>query len=254
MQFSKTHEGAFAGVANEVTGWTDSKYNDIDLFFHLKAKNKALLEENARLHNMLLSNFNGPDSNAIAHIDTLMKDTLGRVREFIWLPAKVVNSYYSEENNYIMLQRGAAQGVEKDMAVVSPEGIVGKVVMVSENYSKAMSLLHHNNKVSCMLKKGNYNGMLEWDGKSPDELLLSNISRSADVKKGDTVLTSTLSGNFPPGIMVGKIVNISGDAASNFYTLRVKPATNFYTLQYAYLIGNSYWKEQKKLQDSTLKR
>jgi rod shape-determining protein MreC len=225
----------------------------VDLFFHLKQKNQALMEENARLHNLLPANFQGADTGLVAFTDTLFRDTLGRVRKFMWMPARVVNSYYSEENNYIMLERGARQGVKADMAVVSPEGIVGRVIMVSDNYAKVMSLLHHSSRTSCMTKRGNYEGNLEWDGRSPDELLLTNISKTAEVKKGDTIVTSFRSGNFPPGLMVGTVTKIATDQASNFNRLTLKPATNFYTLQYAYLVYNYNWEEQKKLQDSTFK-
>ncbi len=97
------------------------------------------------------------------------------------------------------------------MAVVGPNGVVGTVVEVGDNFSRVMSLLHRNSKVSSMLKKGNISGSVEWDGKDPQYLTLRNIPKSAPVLKGDTVLTSTYSANFPSHLMVGTVAAIMAD-------------------------------------------
>jgi rod shape-determining protein MreC len=139
------------------------------------------------------------------------------------------------------------------MGVISAQGIVGKVILVSDNYSRVMSLLNHNSKVSAMMKKGFYTGLADWDGKDPRYLTLHNIPKSAKVIMGDTVLTSNFSGSFPPGIMVGTVASIQGDPASGFYELKVKTATDFFSLQYAYLVDNMMWAEQKELEAKTPK-
>ncbi len=253
VNYNKTYQAVFANTANEVTGRIDKQYNDVQYFFHLKETNRQLAEENVRLRNQLLENFRGADTGKIKHIDSTLRDTLGRLRIYTWLPAKVVSSSVSEENNYLTLLRGKNQGVVPDMAVVGPDGIVGKVILVSDNFSRVMSLLHHNSKVSAMLKKGGYNGIVEWDGKSSHYIIMKGISKSAAVQKGDTVLTSNLSGNFPPGLMVGTVAEVQASQESNFYTLKVKSATNFFNLQYAYLVENKMYQEQKKLEAQTPK-
>jgi rod shape-determining protein MreC len=135
------------------------------------------------------------------------------------------------------------------MAAISPDGsIVGVVVEVNDNYSKIMSLLHRNSKVSAMLKRDKIAGSIEWEGADPYTLVLKNISKSAAPKIGDTVLTSPYSSNFPPQLMVGKVMNIVKDPSSNFLTLNVKAATNFFNLEYVYLIENRRMDEQKQLE------
>ncbi|GGH77466.1 rod shape-determining protein MreC [Filimonas zeae] len=248
VRYNKTYEAVFANSATEITGRVDNQYNKVEYFFHLKKTNKQLSEENARLRNMLATNYIGPEVSTLHHLDTTFRDTTGKVRIFSWLPAKVVNNSFSEENNYLTLYRGEKQGVEKDMAVTGPDGIVGKVVLVSSNYCRVMSLLNRNSKVSAMLKKELYTGAVEWDGADPRFVTLKNIPKSAKVVKGDTVLTSNLSGNYPPGLMIGTVELVQSEQASNFYTMKVKTATNFFNLQYAYLIQNETWKEQKALE------
>lgn len=193
------------------------------------------------------------DTSKVTFIDTLFRDTSGRSRKFTWLPAKVINNTVSLQQNYLTLHRGLLQGVKKDMAVIGPQGVVGTVIDISDNYSRVMSLLHRNSKVSSMLKKGNIPGSVEWDGKDPRYLTFRNIPKSIPVAKGDTVVTSTYSANFPPNIMVGTVVEILKEASSNFFIIRLKTATNFYNLEYINLVENVQWGEQSRLEAAAVK-
>ena len=73
------------------------------------------------------------------------------------------------------LHRGSKQGVSVNMAVVGPQGVIGKVVDVSPNMSVVMSLLHRKNSVVALLKKGSGYGEVIWDGKDPRYVTLINI-------------------------------------------------------------------------------
>lgn len=252
--YNKTHQAFFGNIANEVTGAISKRYNDVEYYFQLKKTNEQLAAENASLKNMLRTSFESADTANINYTDSIAKDTLG-VRKFNFLVAKVVNNSVTQENNYITLHRGANQGVKINMGVIGPDGIVGKVILVSDNYSRVMSLLNRKSKVSAMTKKGLYTGELDWDGKDPNYLTLHGIPKSAKVQKGDTVLTSNISQrlSFPPGIMVGKVEAIIADPASNFLNLKVRSSTNFFTLQYVYLADNLQWEEQQQLEAKTPK-
>ncbi|MCW3106712.1 MAG: rod shape-determining protein MreC [Segetibacter sp.] len=253
VKYNETHQAAYAGVANEVTGRINEQYNKVQNYFHLKENNRLLLEENTRLKNLLGVNFEDGDSSRLVVLDSLVRDTLGHQRKYFWLPAKVINNTVSQQMNYLTLHRGTNQGVKKDMAVVGPQGVVGTVIDVSENYSRVMSLLHRNSKVSSMLKKSRIVGTVEWDGKDPHYLTLRNIPKSTTVAKGDSVVTSSYSANFPSDLMVGTIDEISKDPISNFYIIRLKTATNFYSLEYVNLVENVQWDEQRRLEAAPVK-
>lgn len=253
VKFNQTHEAAYANVANEVTGAFNAQYNTVQYYFHLKETNRRLQEENTRLKNMLSSNFESPDSTRKSVLDTLVRDTLGKVRKFVWLPAKVISNTVSSQLNFLTLHRGSLQGVKKDMAVIGPDGVVGTVIDVSENYSRVMSLLNKYSKVSSMLKKGNTPGSVEWDGQDPRFVTLRNIPKSVKVIRGDSVLTSNYSANFPPHIMVGTVDEVSADPSSNFFTIRVKTSTNFYNIQFVNLVENIQWEEQRRLEAAPIK-
>lgn len=253
VNFNKTHQAVYAGVANEITGSINGRYNKVQNFFHLQENNQLLLEENTRLKNLLGINFETPDTTRLHVLDSLYRDTTGKMRKFIWLPAKVVNNSISLQTNYITLHRGSAQGVSKDMAVVGPQGIVGIVVDVSNNYAKVMSVLHVNNKVSAMLKKNFITGIVDWDGKDPRYITLNKIPKTTNVAKGDTVVTSRYSSIFPPNIMVGTVEEVKKDPVNNYFNIKLKTATNFYTLEYVNLVENVQLIEQKKLEETAVK-
>ncbi len=250
---SKTHEAFFSAAFNEATGNLNHRYSNLRSYFSLKETNKQLAEENSRLRNMLAANFQAPDSSRKMFADTLVRDSLGRYRKFTYLPARVIGNTVTMQTNFVTLERGALQGVKKGMAVIGSEGIVGVVVETSNNISRVMSLLHRNSKVSAMLKKDNYSGSIEWDGVNPSYLLFKNVSKSAKVNKGDTVLTSNYSANFPSHLMIGTVASINSDPSSNFYLIRVKTATNFFNLQYVNVIANARYAEQVALENTSLK-
>lgn len=253
INYNQTYNVVFSNVANETTGSVGLQLSKVTDYFRLKKTNEALAAENAQLRGLLKTSFEGPDTSSVLKIDSLLKDTAGRVREFQFLPAKVVNNDVSDQNNYITLYRGRKQGVKTDMGVIGPQGIVGKVILVSDNFCRVMSVLNRNTKVSAMTKRDSTNGLIDWDGKDPRYITLHNVPKSAKVKVGDSIITSNLSGSYPSGIMIGTIATVAGDPGSGFYELKIKTSTDFYSLQYAYLVDNMMWTEQKNLEEKTPK-
>jgi rod shape-determining protein MreC len=254
FRYNKYHEAAFMNVAGEFTGTINQRYSKVEYYFRLKEINEQLAAENGRLNQLRRENFERPDGNEKAILDTVQTDSLREIRKYTWLGAKVVGSTVNTQVNFITIHRGFLQDVRPNMGVVSPQGIVGTVVNVSDNYASVMTLLHRQYKVVVKLKNGGERGTVEWDGVSPMVVTLKDIPKSAKLQKGDTVVTSPTSSLFPGNLMVGTIAEIVGDESSNFYTLKVKPGTNFFNIEYVYVIANSQFVEQKRLEDSTRKK
>ncbi len=254
FRYNKYHEAAFMNVACEVTGTINSRYSNVEYYFRLKKINEQLAAENARLNQLTKDNFEVPDVNRLTVLDTLTNDSLRVITKYEWLGARVVGSTVNTQTNYLTIHRGAMQGVRPNMGVVSPQGIVGTVVNVSDNYASVMTLLHRQFKVVVKIRNGGERGTIEWDGLSPLFVTLKDIPKSAKLKKGDSVVTSPTSSLFPGNIMAGTIAEILDDNSSNFYTLKLKPSTNFFNIEYVYVIANAQLSEQKKLEDSTRKK
>ncbi|MCZ2458662.1 MAG: rod shape-determining protein MreC [Chitinophagales bacterium] len=255
FRYNRFHRAQFLGIATEITGRINTQYNKVEDYFSLKQENKRLHHLNDSLLNLLQSNFVRPDSGVTLVKDTIPYDTLGHYRRYLYRDASVVYNTVSSQKNYFQINRGSIRGIKDNMAVISSDGYpVGIIVNVSDNFSEAMSLLHVQNTVNASLKKGGEFGTLQWDGKDPRYLTLKNIPKSADVKKGDTVLTSTYSYNFPPGYIIGTVAGISIDNVTGFFTLKVKTAADFFSLQKVHVIENLQYDEQVQLFNDTKKK
>lgn len=253
FRYNRFHQAAFMGVSGELTGRVSQQYNTVEYYFNLKKTNEELVAENTRLRNMLRQDFSAPDTSSQLVIDSIRVDSIEQFRRYLYLPAKVVGNNVMSQTNYITIARGSAQGVERDMAVVSPSGVVGTVVNVSRNMASVMSLLHRQSGVSASLARTGETGTVEWDGRDPQFITLKNIPRSAQVKVGDTIVTSKYS-TFPPNQPVGYVAQILAEQSSNFYSLRLRPATNFFNVQFVYVVNNLQRQEQDSLEKATLKR
>ncbi len=252
--YNRFHEAAFNSVAGEITGKISARQTNITDYFKLKKTNEQLNNENARLRSLLTQNYQGPDSTSKVVIDSIKVDSLLSIQRFDYLPAKVVGSFVSMQNNYLLIHRGTNQGVRKDWGVIGPAGVVGRIVDVSPNHATVMSVLHRSFKVNCQLKNSGNNGGVYWDGANPSYIFMKDVPKSDSVKKGDTVLTSQLSDIYPPGIMVGTVAEVINDKTSSFYSLKLKTATNFYNVQFVTVIHDIQKEERIQLEQAIKKQ
>jgi rod shape-determining protein MreC len=237
--YNSYHQALASNFMNEVTGTINARFNKVDYFFQLGKTNELLVKTNEQLRNQLKENFEKQDSSTKIVDETPFNDTTGRQRKWHYLLAKVVSNSVSAQNNFIVLQRGAAQQLTKDAGVVDlNNGVVGIVTDVSENFAVVMSLLHKDSKISVKLKKGGEVGQVIWDGKDPNRLSLVDIRKSAQVAKGDTVYSSGFTSTFPYGLLVGTVEDILQDKSTNNFIIHLKSSVNFYNLQYVYAIEN----------------
>lgn len=231
----------FLNSAGVVTGGIYGTYFKFSEYINLGKVNEDLKAENARLHEQLQRFETGYVLNQE------VCDTNG-VLIYEYIPAKAINFSTTRINNYITLNRGSNSGIEKDMGVVTPEGIVGIVNKVSPNFSTAMSILHKDCRVSVKIKRFNYPGTLQWNGGSPNEAELIGIPGHLPLVKGDSVLTSGFSAIFPENLPVGVIEDFYLEQGSSFYTVIVRLTGQHETLQFAYVVNNLYQKEQRELE------
>jgi rod shape-determining protein MreC len=143
--------------------------------------------------------------------------------------------------------------MKKDMGVIGPQGIVGRIVDVSANYAVVMSAISIQFKVKAKLKKTGENGTIEWDGTNTMYIQMRDIPKNTPVSKGDSILTSELSSIYPPNILVGTIDRVIVDNNSAFYTIKIKTATNFRNVQHVYVIDDLQRAERVKLEESIKK-
>ncbi|WP_317899700.1 rod shape-determining protein MreC [Aurantibacillus circumpalustris] len=211
-------------------------------YFSLKQENEKLARENSVLRNFLKANYAVLPMKEFVNNDTLYK------QQYSYINAKVVNSSVNKRRNYLTLNVGSEQGITQDMAVMASDGIVGIVTNASQNFSSAMSLLHKDMRVNCQLKKDGSYGPLIWDGLDYRYCLLTDIPTHSKITKGDTVITSELSGIFPEGIMVGTIESYERRRNESYYTAKVKLSADLKKVNHVYVIKNKFKNERDSIE------
>lgn len=206
-------------------------------YIGLKKENEALMSRMIFLQNELerytAVQPEPPDSaaNALAGIIN-RSDTMGNL--FVYSTAAVVKNSISTQHNFITIDKGARDGVEKDMALVHDGGVVGYVLDCSEKYAVAISMLNTNFRTSGKIKGEAYFGSIFWDGTSYNEVTFSEVPKYARLAVGDTIVTTSYSSIFPPELMIGTISEfelING----TYYQAKVKLKTNMGKLKYVTL-------------------
>jgi rod shape-determining protein MreC len=142
--------------------------------------------------------------------------------------AEIIGTSATSDFRAVTIDRGTSDGVRPDMAVISPGGAVGRVVMPSRHAAKVQLLVDRTAAVAVMVERSRAQGIAMGTGENA--LRLEYVSTSADIVKGDTVVTSGLDGIYPAGFVVGRIEEIERSGGT-FRSLRVRPAVDFSGLE-----------------------
>jgi len=161
--------------------------------------------------------------------------------------AHIVFNTTNKTHNYIIIDKGKKEGVVTDMAVLSPNGVVGVVSDVSENFSTVISLLNPNSRISAKIIPINQIGMVVWLDPDPSIAQVIDIPQHLMVSIGDSVVTSGYSDVFPKDILVGTVIEKYDNSNNTFLTIKIKLATDFRNLHNVYLISNLYKSELDSL-------
>lgn len=187
----------------------------------------------------------------LTHDTTLVeRQELEFLSQYSLIQAKVVSMTLNKADNFITIDKGRADGVEKDMGVACGNGVVGVVYLVSEHYAVVIPVLNvTSSRISCAIRGRGYFGYLQWYGGDPSVAYVEDVPRHARFKRGDWVETSGYSSIFPSGVLVGKIESIYNSADGLSYRLKVRLATDFGCLRDVCVIGDKNIGERLRLME-----
>lgn len=229
--------------SNEVIGKAYQQVDYLTGYLDLKETNEILAHENATLRALLKS------SNYDDHlVSDIARDT-SQQAQYAYIQARVISNSVNQKNNYLTVNRGSRHGVKKGMGVISPRGIVGIVLNVSPNFSTIQSLLHSDTRISASLANSQAFGSLVWGPQAhdPKKALLRDIPNHVKVAKDEQVITSGYS-LFPPGIVIGTVLETGITGGSSFLDISVKLNNDFSTLRYVYIIIDQFAEEKAALE------
>ncbi|MEH7463754.1 rod shape-determining protein MreC [Bacillus thuringiensis] len=161
-----------------------------------------------------------------------LRDILGKkdtLSDFKPIQATVIARNPDKWNDLIGIDKGAQQGIQKDAAVITSKGLIGKVKSVSQFTStvELISSLNRTNRISAVVRgDSNVFGLIEGYDKEKQQLVFTKIPSGVKVEKDQTVVTSGLGGVFPDGLVIGQIVEVTADEYGLTQTAYIKPAAD----------------------------
>ncbi len=245
VQNQRYQAGQIKRIYNEVVGSLFGEYNNLTDYFNLRSNNIALASENAHLRSQIAQSFQVYDRKLLYVGDSVYK------QQYEYVHAKIISNSITKRNNHLMINKGANHGIQTGMAVISPNGVVGIVKVVSKNYSSILSLLHSDSKISAKIKRDNSSGSILWDGKTSEIAQMIDVPSHTKIEMGDTVITSSYSLAFPEGISIGIVENVRTQPGDNFHTLDIRLTTNFNAIDQVYVVKNLHKNELQTLKEQT---
>ncbi len=247
FQFNNFQGSVWFSTANSFVGHVNEWNSAVESFFTQAHNNEQLTMRNfyqerqlAQLRRLYKEATQQPDPKELQELEKL--------NQYQLIPAKVVTTEVHKNNNLMTINRGRAEGVEPGMGVVCGQGIVGVTFLCSDHYTVVIPVLNSaSSRISCTIRNRGYFGVLRWYGGESGYAYVEDIPRHARFKRGEWVETNGYSSIFPPGVLVGKIVEVYNSRDGLSYKLKVRLSTDFGILRDVLVINDKSIAERMRL-------
>jgi rod shape-determining protein MreC len=165
------------------------------------------------------------------------------------LAAHVISASPDSGSVVINIDRGSRDGIRRDMGVITPDGVVGKILAVYPDVSQVLVLGDKESGVGALLADTRTQGPVKGTGEP--QLTLDYISNDEKVSVGEAIVTSGEDRIFPKDLPVGTVVEATPDRKSPFMKIRVKPAAHLDRLEEVLVLLTRQELEPKKVADAT---
>lgn len=246
FQYNSYQGSAWFSSANAVTGKLYEWDANVETFFSLTKVNQELTQRNAYLE-LEVQKLSDSLVSVTKDSSIYHRDQFALLRNYRLIPAKVVANSVDKPGNLMTIDKGSADGIHKDMGVISGTGVVGIVYLVAEHYAIVIPVLNTKSNISCMIQNRGYFGYLRWKGGVSDLAYLEEVPRHAHFKLGDYVVTSGYSAVFPPGVRVGRILHVFNSADGLSYRVQLRLSTDFARLRDVCVIDDAAMKERLEI-------
>ena len=145
--------------------------------------------------------------------------------EHTMLPAEIIGRDPSGWFKTILVDKGSNDGIAKDTGVITPDGVVGRVIEVGLNSAKVLLLSDVNCYVDAVVKRTRTHGMVV--GRGENMCTLAYMLKTEDVALGDIIISSGINTIYPRGIIIGTVTKINRDRSGFFQSIEVQPAVDF---------------------------
>ena len=229
VQSHSYHQSKFFNSSNYISGSIYEVSDGITSYFKLREENKNLVRENQLLRYQL---YNRKESSPKDSLTDSMQ------RNYTVTRGQVIKNSFSDQRNYITINKGGNDSIQQDMGVITGKGILGIVENVSKNFATVQSILNEKSNINAKIKNSNHFGSLVWDAKNYNIVQLIDIPRLVELTIGDTIVTGAMSSIFPENIPIGTIKKFDLDTSKSFYYIDVALFNDMTNIKNVYIIKN----------------
>ena len=238
-QIIKDVVGFGQSIFSKPTQYITGVFDNVDSLLNTYDENKRLkgrLEEFAKLQASV---------NDLASENTRLREIVDKqddLRDYEPIQATVIARNPDQWEEKVILDKGEVHGVEKNMAVMTAQGLIGKVKLTTPLTStiELLSTQDPNYRVSAMVAgEKEVFGLIEGYDDERKELILKRIDSNIEIKKGQKILSSGLGGIFPKGILIGEITEVTTDDFGLTKMAYIKPAAEFALLDHVMIAKRS---------------
>jgi len=231
--------GTFASVT--------SIFTDFFNISNLKKENEELRRTNAEIMLQLsrLREF------GIVNEDLKGLLALKDSSNFPLISATIVSKSISKSQGTITINAGLNHGVKAGMPVITDKGLVGIIYTTADNYSIARTLNNVDLKITVKSERTRENAVMKWNG---DWLVMTNVPKTYNLKKGDRIVTSDISSSIPFPLPVGIVYEVGNVQQGIFNEVKVQSFVNFQKVENLFILGIVKDKEIDKIEFNTLNK
>lgn len=202
-----------------------SAFHNYIYLLQTRQDNLALVEENRKLLNTIASLRETQHENVRLRKLLNFQDTF----QLETVVARVIAKDVSSEFRAIRINRGEKSGIHKDMAVVTNEGVVGRVLRTTGSTADVVTILDLQSAVDSIVERSRARGIVE--GMTDEICQLRFVLRTDDIEPGDTLIASGLEGIFPKGVPVGVVSKVKRKPFGITQDVEVRPTVDFSKLE-----------------------
>lgn len=210
------------GFASGVN-WFRGIFASIGELGNLRRDNLLLRQENDQLRQVAVK------AQELARENERLQGLMGyrsQAPQYQTVPAKVIGWDPSNWSSRLLLNVGSNQGIAKDMAVITPQGVIGKVVQTSLNTAEVLLLIDETSAIGARVNPGRYLGIVRGMGHQGRLLRLTDLPLDAVLNPGDQVMSSGLGGVYPAGLVIGTVVSVDNEPSGLLKVARVRPSVD----------------------------
>ena len=157
--------------------------------------------------------------------------------DFSLIHCEIIGKSPGLYNKSLIIDGGLQDGIEKNMPVISVNGLVGKIIETTQISSEVLTLYNRNSFVSAIDLRSRIQGIVKWQRER--FLILDDVPLHSDIKVGDTLLTSGMGGVFPKGIFIGRVTQVKESPKEIVMQIEIEPFVDFSFLESVFVLTES---------------